>query len=92
MLPGNSIIADYFALLKMLSTRIFFQPSKETAYLCGAVGIYTVYVLHGREDKKSTQLLKRIIEVGSMMGSRDDYDDEMLNGRAGYLAADFELR
>lgn len=54
-----------------------------------------VSTLYGKTNERSEQLINRIIEIGHLIANTDvhgDGDDELLVGRAGFLAAVITLR
>lgn len=54
-----------------------------------------VSILYDKDSDACKQLVDRVIEIGHLIASRDlhgDGDDELLAGRAGFLAAARTLR
>lgn len=73
------------------SSRI--SESHKCRYLTGTLGFYTIQFLADAADFTSTSAqFKRLLDLVVQPGYQKIGDDEMLNGRAGFLAAELTAR
>lgn len=71
------------------------ELDREICYLLGSLSVYVVSILYDKDNDACKQLVDRVIEIGHLIASGDlhgDGDDELLAGRAGFLAAARTLR
>uniref|UniRef100_F1KWH5 LanC-like protein 3 n=1 Tax=Ascaris suum TaxID=6253 RepID=F1KWH5_ASCSU len=81
---------------KQLKTAMDVDLQRESRFLLGTLSVYVVCILcDAVEDRASDDFLSRVDVLGKKVlvdGYQGDGDDEMLAGRAGYLAAVLNLR
>ncbi|VDN07366.1 unnamed protein product [Thelazia callipaeda] len=71
------------------------QVIKETSYLLGVLGIYVVIIIYENKNDLGMKLLERFIKLCYLVAKKDVLgkgDDELLAGRAGFLAAIYTIR
>jgi len=64
------------------------SKAHECRYLTGTLGFYTIQLLAGHVDSSSiSNKVRKMVELVLQHGYQKIGDDEILNGRAGFLAS-----